>query len=228
MLNPPDGPSWPTSGHETPFGRELLPSDRFETGISQTNYGISIGPGFGWTDDPIRSNGVFRRRIEVRLSDITDGTSNTVMMAERLIADGSDSTNSIQDVVAGVGFTGGLADDTPFPAPADVERYGQAGDAAYRPSNPPAYSGNCSDYFSTGFACINEAAPPNWRHHDVKAQGCIWRLPGGGVFPARSKHPGGVNAALCDGSVRFISETIDGLTWQYLGARADDKAVTVP
>jgi hypothetical protein len=24
MLNPPDGPSWPTSGHETPFGRELL------------------------------------------------------------------------------------------------------------------------------------------------------------------------------------------------------------
>jgi hypothetical protein len=37
-----------------------------------------------------------------------------------------------------------------------------------------------------------------------------------------------VNAALCDGSVRFISETIDGLTWQYLGARADDKAVTVP
>ena len=27
MLNPPDGPSSPTSGHETPFGRELLGYD---------------------------------------------------------------------------------------------------------------------------------------------------------------------------------------------------------
>jgi len=36
---------------------------------------------------------------------------------------------------------------------------------------------------------------------------------------ARSYHPGGVNAALADGSVRFVSETIDRLTWRYLGIR---------
>mgnify|MGYP000951482198 CR=1 FL=1 len=33
---------------------------------------------------------------------------------------------------------------------------------------------------------------------------------------ARSRHTGGVNAALCDGSVRFISNTISLQTWQAL------------
>ena len=35
-------------------------------------------------------------------------------------------------------------------------------------------------------------------------------------FGARSKHPGGVNAALCDGSVRFYANDIAVATWQAL------------
>jgi prepilin-type N-terminal cleavage/methylation domain-containing protein/prepilin-type processing-associated H-X9-DG protein len=35
---------------------------------------------------------------------------------------------------------------------------------------------------------------------------------------ARSRHSGGVNAALCDGSVRFISNSIDLVTWQALAS----------
>jgi prepilin-type N-terminal cleavage/methylation domain-containing protein len=38
---------------------------------------------------------------------------------------------------------------------------------------------------------------------------------------ARSYHPGGVIAALADGSVRFVSETVDRTTWRYLGIRND-------
>lgn len=37
---------------------------------------------------------------------------------------------------------------------------------------------------------------------------------------ARSCHPGGVNACLCDGSVRFISDTIERATWRALWTRA--------
>lgn len=41
------------------------------------------------------------------------------------------------------------------------------------------------------------------------------------VIFARSKHTGGVNAALCDGSVRFISNAISGTTWRDMGSIAD-------
>ena len=34
---------------------------------------------------------------------------------------------------------------------------------------------------------------------------------------ARSRHAGGVNVAMCDGSVRFVSNNVDLKTWQALG-----------
>jgi prepilin-type N-terminal cleavage/methylation domain-containing protein/prepilin-type processing-associated H-X9-DG protein len=37
------------------------------------------------------------------------------------------------------------------------------------------------------------------------------------VFGARSRHPAGLNAALCDGSVRFITNQVNAATWQGLG-----------
>ncbi|HEX7376168.1 MAG TPA: H-X9-DG-CTERM domain-containing protein [Pirellulales bacterium] len=44
-------------------------------------------------------------------------------------------------------------------------------------------------------------------------------------FAARSAHPGGVNAVLCDGSVRFFSDTIAYTTFLVLGTRAGGEAV---
>ncbi|MGL4941758.1 MAG: DUF1559 domain-containing protein [Thermoguttaceae bacterium] len=41
-----------------------------------------------------------------------------------------------------------------------------------------------------------------------------------------SKHSGGANFALADGSVRFISQTINYVTFQYLGARRDGQPVS--
>ena len=37
---------------------------------------------------------------------------------------------------------------------------------------------------------------------------------------ARSAHPGGVNVALADGSVRFIRDSIPMENWKALGTRA--------
>jgi prepilin-type processing-associated H-X9-DG protein len=36
---------------------------------------------------------------------------------------------------------------------------------------------------------------------------------------ARSRHAGGVNAAMCDASVRFVVDGIDLRTWRALGTR---------
>ncbi|MCS7305150.1 MAG: DUF1559 domain-containing protein [Thermoguttaceae bacterium] len=44
----------------------------------------------------------------------------------------------------------------------------------------------------------------------------------------KSNHPGGLNMALADGSVRFIQESIDYRTWVFLGARSDGEPISVP
>ncbi|MDO4587518.1 MAG: DUF1559 domain-containing protein [Planctomycetia bacterium] len=40
-----------------------------------------------------------------------------------------------------------------------------------------------------------------------------------------SEHPGGANFAFADGSIHFLSETINYTTYQYLGCRADEQAI---
>jgi prepilin-type N-terminal cleavage/methylation domain-containing protein/prepilin-type processing-associated H-X9-DG protein len=44
----------------------------------------------------------------------------------------------------------------------------------------------------------------------------------------KSRHPGGANFAFVDGTVHFLSETIDHQTYQYLGCRNDGQAVSLP
>jgi prepilin-type processing-associated H-X9-DG protein len=48
---------------------------------------------------------------------------------------------------------------------------------------------------------------------------------GGGFY---SRHPGGANFGLADGSVRFVSNNIDLLTYRHLGNMGDGFPVQVP
>ena len=45
------------------------------------------------------------------------------------------------------------------------------------------------------------------------------------AITARSYHPGGVNALLGDGSVRFVKNSIAGATWRALGTVAGGEVV---
>ncbi len=46
-----------------------------------------------------------------------------------------------------------------------------------------------------------------------------WRTLHEGVFTARSRHPGGVNNMLMDGSVRFVRDTVSLAVWRALATR---------
>ncbi|MFO1065977.1 MAG: H-X9-DG-CTERM domain-containing protein [Pirellulales bacterium] len=48
---------------------------------------------------------------------------------------------------------------------------------------------------------------------------------GMGFFKASSFHPGGVQTAFCDGSVRFVPDSIDHVTWQGLSTRAGAEVI---
>lgn len=73
--------------------------------------------------------------------------------------------------------------------------------------------------------------PPNYhkistcpKSRDARPPGnCYHQMSG-----FRSQHPGGLQMALTDGSVRFVSETIDYVTWCYLGDKDDRQSVSVP
>jgi prepilin-type processing-associated H-X9-DG protein len=45
---------------------------------------------------------------------------------------------------------------------------------------------------------------------------------------ARSFHSGGVNLAMADGSVHFMSQAVDGQLWIALGTRNDGEITAVP
>lgn len=49
---------------------------------------------------------------------------------------------------------------------------------------------------------------------------------GDGMAPAASRHPGGVNVLMCDGSAQFVTASIDHAVWFAYGTIAGGETVT--
>ena len=60
--------------------------------------------------------------------------------------------------------------------------------------------------------------------------GNAWWTPSGqGAYAAaRSRHTGGVNVAMADGSVTFVSDGIDLSVWRSVATRAGGESVSLP
>jgi prepilin-type N-terminal cleavage/methylation domain-containing protein/prepilin-type processing-associated H-X9-DG protein len=218
-----NGPNWTLAN--TPgarIGTWRCPSDRVSSDWAQVNYGFSLGCNMGWDDVAMGAqNGFFRWRQETSFADMTDGSSNTIMLAEKLTPSGNTGTRELQNNVFGVAYTTNLGRDTTFPAQVDIDRWGQA--AAASGNN---FWGCCY----TGYQAlqqITELAPPNWQYPNTTTAGCDFYTKEGSIA-SRSRHPGGVNVAMGDCSVRFVTQTIDLLTWQRMGARNDGQPVNIP
>lgn len=66
--------------------------------------------------------------------------------------------------------------------------------------------------------------PPNPSAPDCFSPGS----PLAGIFFARSRHPGGVHAAMADGSVRFVSGSTSVAVWRAMGTRAGGEVIESP
>jgi prepilin-type processing-associated H-X9-DG protein len=75
---------------------------------------------------------------------------------------------------------------------------------------------------------LNTVVPPNWKYPNVEVSSSGFAADRPGLYAARSRHPGGANCVLGDGSVRFVTETIDFKTFQYFGGRNDGNAIELP
>jgi prepilin-type N-terminal cleavage/methylation domain-containing protein/prepilin-type processing-associated H-X9-DG protein len=113
---------------------------------------------------PQNQGGIFAAYVTNKISSITDGTSNTILMNEH-----TRFIESASDQKCWHWWTSG--------------NYGDTMSTAFWPINP----NKKLPYTCTGLSAANP------------------------VEAISSMHPGGANVAFCDGSVRFLKETID--TW---------------
>jgi prepilin-type N-terminal cleavage/methylation domain-containing protein/prepilin-type processing-associated H-X9-DG protein len=225
------------------------PSDILPGGmIQQQNYGFSVGPNIGWDWTDPCTNGLFQWRHQTAASDVLDGLSNTIMLAEQMIHSNNGSVLSLQDevlYVAWPGWSGNLPcwggspsgpgaggpGTATFPTSDQINAWGQAALQAWAPGK--SYTGCCFSGFAGGGNHVNEMAPPNWVYPNISVGngwptgGCGWKACAG-VYAARSRHPGGVNVAMADASVAFVGNSIDLMTWQCLGSRMDSQPAQLP
>lgn len=150
-------------------------------------------------------------RLYLSISSISDGTSNTVMMSERLIQT-KESPQSLRE-----------ARHIPVAlrSPAQLDEFAIAcmqSTLAF----PSSYSAVLGGGIGVGDGLVHcHILPPNSHScfNGPPPIGLDFQQFEFGQPSATSLHRGGVNALLCDGSVRFISQNIDRLVWRAAGSR---------
>jgi len=217
----PDGPQ-NTTVRATAISAFNCPSDAqtsLPPGQAGLNYRPCEGSGilftFGASDTGGANanmpppDGVFFSVSRTSIADVTDGTSNTAAFSEKLKGD----------------FSNGVATDLTdlflprtFPATnnaavadcraVDIRNLSTQGVST---AGAPWIVGSTS-------ACYNHAGLPNTRS-------CMFP-PGRILNNAASSHPGGVNMTLCDGSVRFVKDTVGIITWRALSTRAGGEVIS--
>jgi len=206
-----------TTARRTTISAYLCPSDTPYPGSADrgnNSYPGCMGPSLGQYVGPIGyRDGVFGFDMLVRMRDITDGTANTIAFSEHLIGDNNNASYRPGDVVRAIAWSGSTVYK---PTQTDLNNYGAACDGGK--GNHHSHGGREWAIGMPAQTLFNTAGPPNWKFPTCQpCAGCGW-MDSQGIFPARSRHVGGVQVTLADGSCRFISENIDLNTWQGLGS----------
>jgi hypothetical protein len=172
------------------------------TGTTVLNGLPSTDPGHPNYNWPM-PNGVFHNSSKVRFRDITDGTSNTAMMSEKMTGDGSNGISSPRtDTYQPGTYPANAQEAYDFCMAVDVNDLSKQGISNI--GVPWILGDNDSTYYY-------HTQPPNGRS-------CRYP-PSRMASAANSEHIGGVHLLLCDGSVRFVSSSIDLPLWRAIGTR---------
>lgn len=195
-----------------PSDRQVRVSDRF----GPTNYAFCGGTGVAG-GSPFDADGAYFINSAMRLADITDGTSQTMMASEGILGETPPplTDRATADPRLVYGFAMG------FPLTTEACELTEL----WNLSDPPSFSWANGEFRS---AMYNHWAAPNARQFDCMTTETIGpperQYAAYGWRTARSNHPGGVNAAMVDGSCRFVGDAIDLAPWQALATRAGDEA----
>jgi len=213
----------------TPVKTFICPSDpvvSVPAGWAGNNYYVNQGSGILWGLPPGDAsnvnfglpapNGPFFLGSKTTLLAITDGTSNTALMSERRKGDFNNGLSTPLTDTFWLGQAVGLYPNTPDEAVAI---------ATGLDTSNLTYQG-MSD---VGAPWIRGYHSTTVYFHVVAPNSRSCMYPSGRIATAaNSMHTGGVNVALCDGSVRFINSSISLVNWRSLGSRAGGEVVELP
>jgi prepilin-type N-terminal cleavage/methylation domain-containing protein/prepilin-type processing-associated H-X9-DG protein len=152
-----------------------------------------------------QANGVFYYLSKIRIADITDGTSNTALFSEKLRGNGqpnprTDLLTIPNQTTLTATYTTCLGINASTATPLTSKQgaswvMGEMCCTTYNHVSTP----NTTSCAGIGF-------PGNMANMAMQV-------------PPSSNHPGGVNLLMGDGSVRFMQNSVDLITWRSLGTR---------
>jgi prepilin-type N-terminal cleavage/methylation domain-containing protein/prepilin-type processing-associated H-X9-DG protein len=206
----------------------LCPSDEAKivsTGFGPTNYAACAGSGLPG-GSMIDADGVFYMNSKTRISKITDGTSHTAFMSESVLGNVTQSPLQ-RDYRVDYKFA-----SPPFSLSAPYMNLTDAQCNSATIWNET--DGRGFAWVSGEFRCAlyNHYFTPNQATPDCMAA-IIGGMPNIRYTPwgwraARSRHPGGVNVLMADGSVQFVFDGIDLAVWRALSTRNGNETLDVP
>jgi prepilin-type N-terminal cleavage/methylation domain-containing protein/prepilin-type processing-associated H-X9-DG protein len=204
----------------------ICPSDN---GRGRNSYRASNGTNWDWWSREAGA-GPMTRNNDSKISNVTDGLSNTIAFAERNRGDGDGSKYNPGDVYVGVpGSAWGLptyvvqnpGDQTALQAViTDCTAAGRPG------AGTPTWDWG-GFYWAAGDypgAKMNFVLTPNSKTPDCSPWGGVGA--GIGFYSARSRHPGGVNVGMTDGSVKFIKDSVALNVWYALATRSGGEVLS--
>jgi prepilin-type N-terminal cleavage/methylation domain-containing protein/prepilin-type processing-associated H-X9-DG protein len=240
-LNPDQGATTPAVPQNTTSLNQTLecllcPTDLFDQKLQGDsgvhNYLLNTGTTFALSPrNPwgLQVTGIFFENSSVSMREIIDGTANTICISETIKSD-----NPAVTVWDGVSRTNGFVltrgnTNAPPNGPGLVDYDSQCTGAG---SSLQQTRGSRWIYGAPAHSMYNHILAPNDPRVDCRGglphssrSDPYWRELSLAVA-ARSRHPGGVHALFCDGSVKFASNSIDLPVWQALGSRKGQEQIS--
>jgi prepilin-type processing-associated H-X9-DG protein len=220
-----------STAYNTKLALFLCPSDPNAGIVNNNNYHASVGTTTNNIDrSPQAASGPFGFQVNYGIADITDGTSNTIAYGEALVGD-TKATRPVRS--NGTGNSGSSQ-------AANLLDVGTAGVAKLT-----ADLVACTSTFQTqfladdrgyrwglgamGYSLFNTVMTPNggglYNWNGCRVDCCI-QMQAAHYLPATSNHSGGVNVLFCDGSVKFIKNSVSYATWWALGTRTGRETIS--
>ena len=202
----------------------LCPSDpRGDLSQGQVSYFINDGSGWAARLPPdynlVQLDGS-RPSLTTRsrLSDFTDGTSQTAFYSEQKIFPDNNANPTTEQMAQAEPNRYQWYVDRHYPMPNELEQFRQA--CRMRRTNATPHISMQSQFMFQQLVGYNHALTPNSPgcHNNTSANfetsDAYYSL-----RPATSYHPGVVGVAFVDGHVRFVSDNVDASVWIAISTR---------